>query len=119
MPDPGHRATPTLYGRLVVCGTDAVVLFPPGKTDLVIGRRDLAENILPDIDLTDYGALDRGVSRRHARFFVRGAQLFVEDLGSTNATFVNQVRLPAGQPHPLNDGDTLWLGFMESRFYTR
>ncbi|MEI6569138.1 MAG: RsmE family RNA methyltransferase [Verrucomicrobiota bacterium] len=33
------------------------------------------------------------VSQQHAKFFVRGGSAFVEDLGSTNGTWVNTVRI--------------------------
>jgi pSer/pThr/pTyr-binding forkhead associated (FHA) protein len=48
---------------------------------------------------------DATVSPEHARFSLRGEALFVEDLGSTNGTFV---RLRA--PRPLSAGDEIRLG---------
>ncbi|HEY8428860.1 MAG TPA: GGDEF domain-containing protein [Sandaracinaceae bacterium] len=49
-----------------------------------------------------------GVSRLHARFFREGDVTFVEDLGSTNGTLVNGVRLTA--PLALRDGDKIQIG---------
>jgi hypothetical protein len=49
-----------------------------------------------------------GVSRRHARIFVRGAEAMVEDLGSKNGTYVRGDRIE--QPASLADGDELRLG---------
>lgn len=51
----------------------------------------------------------RGVSRRHARILVAqdGAAL-LEDLASTNGTFVGEQRLTG--PHRLTDGDVVGLG---------
>jgi pSer/pThr/pTyr-binding forkhead associated (FHA) protein len=51
---------------------------------------------------------DPKLSRRHARVFVRGSQLVVEDLGSTNGTWVNDQRLAAA--HQLELGDQLRVG---------
>ncbi|WP_167389067.1 FHA domain-containing protein [Caballeronia ptereochthonis] len=49
------------------------------------------------------------VSRRHAHVFVKGGAPFVEDLGSTNGTFVNGERLGASAVG-LKDGDTVAFG---------
>jgi pSer/pThr/pTyr-binding forkhead associated (FHA) protein len=52
---------------------------------------------------------DRMVSQLHARIFRGpGGQLFVEDLGSTNGTLVNQQ--PITEPAPLRQGDRLQVG---------
>jgi len=48
------------------------------------------------------------VSRQHARLTRRGTAVVLEDLGSTNGTFVNGVRLSA--PHTLSNGDVIGLG---------
>jgi ABC transport system ATP-binding/permease protein len=48
------------------------------------------------------------ISRRHARFFADDGHYLVEDLGSTNKTFVNGARLD--QPTRLSDGDVIQLG---------
>lgn len=47
-------------------------------------------------------------STLHARLFRRGSQLWVEDLGSTNGTYVNSDRV--GQPTKLARGDLLQVG---------
>jgi hypothetical protein len=48
------------------------------------------------------------VSRLHARVFVREGVLVIEDLGSTNGTYVNGVRLIG--PQTLTPGDVIGLG---------
>lgn len=48
------------------------------------------------------------VSRRHARFTVSHGTAVVEDLGSTNGTFVNGV--PVTMATPLKEGDEIALG---------
>ncbi len=48
------------------------------------------------------------VSRQHARLVRRGGLMVLEDLGSTNGTFVNGMRLTA--PHTLSNGDVIGLG---------
>jgi pSer/pThr/pTyr-binding forkhead associated (FHA) protein len=49
------------------------------------------------------------LSRRHAHLFLKSGEPYVEDLGSTNGTFVNGTRLEA-QAVPLHEGDTLAFG---------
>ena len=49
-----------------------------------------------------------GVSRRHARIVVRGAEAAVEDLGSKNGTFLEDKRVDG--PTPLADRDRVRLG---------
>ncbi|SOZ54685.1 putative Forkhead-associated protein [Cupriavidus taiwanensis] len=49
------------------------------------------------------------LSRRHAHLYLKGGIPFVEDLGSTNGTFVNGKRL-ADHGVPLDDGDLIAFG---------
>ena len=102
---------------MVVQGTNATLPFPPGRTDVIVGREDPVSGVFPEVDLTDHGGDEGGVSRRHARIFVQGTQVFVEDLNSTNYTYVNQQKLTPGQPHPLNSGDDVRFGRVKLTFY--
>jgi pSer/pThr/pTyr-binding forkhead associated (FHA) protein len=49
------------------------------------------------------------LSRRHAHLFVRSGALHIEDLGSTNGTFLNGVRL-GEHAEALHEGDVLAFG---------
>lgn len=49
------------------------------------------------------------ISRRHAHIYLKGEQLYVEDLGSTNGTFVGGKRLDESAL-PLADGDVVAFG---------
>ncbi len=49
-----------------------------------------------------------GVSRKHARLILKNDQYLIEDLGSSNGTFVNGERITA--PRILNPGDKISLG---------
>ena len=76
----------------------------PGKTypieqeELLLGR-DLANDI---------AISDPEVSRRHARFSMQNENVLVEDLGSTNGTFLNGERISS--PQQLRAGDVITLG---------
>lgn len=67
------------------------------KPEVTLGR-DLANDIpVPDQE----------ISRRHARFVTRADGVYIEDLGSTNGTFLNGVRISS--PQLLNNGDLVTL----------
>ncbi len=54
---------------------------------------------------------DLGISRRHATIAVdTEGRPWLTDLGSTNGTFLNEIRLPVLGSHLLNDGDRVRLG---------
>ena len=68
--------------------------------EFLIGRSADAEGRLGD---------DPEISRQHAKITRRaGDQLAIEDLGSTNGTYVNGTRITA--PQPLKAGDTIQVG---------
>ena len=78
-----------------------------------LGRIDPRQDIFPEVDLTDILAPEQGVSRLHACIFRRGDSVEIEDLGSTNGTLLNGVRLAPYIPQPLKDGDELQLGKLQ------
>jgi hypothetical protein len=97
-------------------GRSAGKEFPVHEDEAYIGRWDADSGIFPDVDL-DADDPEAKVSRRHARITRRGAQYFIEDLGSTNGTFINRGRrLLPGDRQPLNDGDELIIGKTFLRF---
>lgn len=64
------------------------------------------------------GTLYKRLSRRHARLFVKKATLYVEDLNSTNGTWINGKKLKTGASKRLRDGDTLVFGACDHFTYT-
>lgn len=92
--------------------------FMLSDLDSQIGRWDADGGVFPDVDL-DSDDPEAKVSRRHARITLREGQYFVEDLGSTNGTFVNRgKRLMPGVRHELKDGDEIIVGKTFLRFRT-
>ncbi len=81
-----------------------------------IGRWDADNGVFPDVDLDAHDA-EAKVSRKHARILNKNGQYMLEDLGSTNGTFINRGRrLIPGSPHVLNDGDEIIVGKTFLRF---
>jgi FHA domain len=84
--------------------------FPILGIETNIGRWDADSGIFPDVDL-DEDDTEAKVSRRHARIVNHNSQFFIEDLGSTNGTFVNRGRrLLPGKRHMLQSGDEVIVG---------
>jgi hypothetical protein len=93
--------------RLVVeraPGHDPGMIYDLGG-DVVLGRGDTAEIRLDD---------DPFASSRHARVYEQGRILVVEDLGSTNGTYLNEELLDG--PRPLHPGDRVRIGDSEFTF---
>ena len=98
-------------------GRSAGKKFMLSAEESQIGRWDADGGVFPDIDL-DPDDPEAKVSRRHARITLRNGEYFVEDLGSTNGTFVNRgKRLLPGQPQPLRESDEIIVGKTFLRFH--
>jgi pSer/pThr/pTyr-binding forkhead associated (FHA) protein len=102
--------------RLLVQQSGREVEFTLDR-EVSIGRLDPATATFPDIDLTTDGALERGVSRRHAKITRKGAEVFLEDLGSVNGTLLNGKRLTPYLPHVLNNRDEIRAGRLSMRIH--
>lgn len=88
-------------------------IMPLRHRSVLLGRVSSSKNTNPEIDLSS----DPGVSRRHAQLTSDGTRWFVEDLGSSNGTFVGPAAgpLPAkgisvGPKTELDDDDRLYVG---------
>lgn len=82
------------------------VLDGPASGEIFILENDVAYvGRDPSCDLV---VGDAGVSTRHFRIARLGPRCYVEDLRSTNGTFVNRQRIDA--PAMLEDGDRIYLG---------
>jgi hypothetical protein len=78
---------------------------------LVIGRADFSNVVKVDIDLSNFGAHQRGISRVHAILhLLPGNRLYIRDMGSANGTFLTGERLEPYQPKMVRNGDSLVLG---------
>lgn len=107
-PQPGPASAVPRTGRLVVLKSPALQQGADHVLDsaqLTVGRG--AQN---DLEL----AADDFASSRHARFEPRRDGVWIEDIGSTNGTFVNGVRL--SRPRKLAAGDLVRVGETDLRF---
>jgi pSer/pThr/pTyr-binding forkhead associated (FHA) protein len=90
------RATP--QQMVVTAGPLAGKTFPLTDAQITIGRADDATLVLTD----DYA------STRHARIFPQDGQWIVEDLGSTNGTYLDRQKVT--QPTPVPVGVPIRIG---------
>ena len=91
--------------------------FSLSSDESYIGRWDADNGVFPDVDLDRHDS-EAKVSRRHARIRHEAGKYAIEDLGSTNGTFVNRGRrLIPGAPQPLEGGDEIIVGKTFMRFY--
>ena len=84
-------------------------------TELVIGREDPKTGEAPEVDLTPYDAIEKGVSRRHAAIVRKDGSLYLVDKNSANGTFLNGQKLVPEQSRVLRDGDDIRLGHLTVR----
>jgi len=106
------------HAKLVIeRGRSAGKQFVLSNDDSQIGRWDADGGVFPDVDLDDDDP-EAKVSRRHARIMREAEGYFIEDLGSTNGTFVNRGRrLVPGHRESLHDGDEIIVGKTFLRFH--
>lgn len=78
--------------------------------EIILGRISPRQSILPDIDLTPYGAYEAGVSRIHAKLCISQNEISLVDLGSANGTRVNGKTVPSRTAYRLNHDDEVSLG---------
>ncbi len=90
-------------------------LVLPQKQRLVLGRLNAGH--IPDVDLSPFGAFEKGVSTRHAALERGSDQLMIIDLRSTNGTYLNRVPVEASIPTQVLDGAEVQLGDLILRLY--
>jgi hypothetical protein len=87
-----------MFTLVIVKGPDAGRHYPLDKESVVLGR-------LPNLEIV---LASMAVSRRHAQIWQRDGSFFIEDLGTSNGTYLNGGHL--SQPSPLAEGDTIQIG---------
>lgn len=110
--------TKTVHAKLIIERGQAIgTEFALSSDESYIGRWDADNGIFPDVDLDAHDE-EAKVSRKHARILHKNGQYMLEDLGSTNGTFINRGRrLIPGNPHPLKNNDEIIVGKTFLRFH--
>lgn len=124
-----HQADEDNYEGTTTLGEKReVILLIRGMAERVVmqegiiyqlGRFELGMSAPNEIDLTPYGAMDRGVSRIHAQLHLENNHLYITDLASTNGTYITGNRIEADTPTALRKGDELLLGRLQIQILFR
>lgn len=92
------------------------ILHLSGRSEYSLGRIAKGQPILPDFDLTEFDAYDKGVSRLHAAIKVGTQRIAIMDLRSANGTRVNGQKIVPNVEYPLKHGDVIALGKLKIQF---
>jgi pSer/pThr/pTyr-binding forkhead associated (FHA) protein len=87
--------------------TNTLIELPTQLPVLHIGKPN--NLVPPDIDVSGFPDSDI-VSRVHGDIRIEGDAFYLEDTGSSNGTYVNNLPLPVGNRHKLRSGDRISLG---------
>lgn len=109
VPAPGSSQTQlqTQAAQLLHVQTNTIVEIPSTLAVIHIGKPN--DRIPPDVDVSGYPHSEI-VSRIHADIRVEGDIYYIEDVGSSNGTYINNAPLPSGNRHRLRPGDRIALG---------
>ncbi len=113
----GESSVPLPLCSVVLRGSDNnLITISLSRETNLFGRSDINRGIVPDVDLTLYDREGK-VSRRHAVIYAEQNQYLLEDLKSTNGTFLNGDRLNPAEKRPLKSGDDLCMGEIVMKFF--
>jgi hypothetical protein len=109
--DPDWFKAQEASGKCATSGAPTVIALPGTKA--LIGRASRSRNIAPQIDCSSDGS----VSHTHAELTLDHGRWYVEDVGSTNGTFVGMpgdplptTPLNPHERHELADGERIFVG---------
>lgn len=86
------------------------MVFHLGGKLTQIGRNDPKSGNFVEIDLSSLATDPKAISRRHAQIKQEGDRFYLTDIGSTNGTKLNGVRIPTNEWKPVWDGDIIEFG---------
>ena len=100
---------PDTFLQLYYSGREGELTFRIEQNEYVIGANpEVCMGVIPE-------TISRAVSRRHCSIVERNRKYFVQDLGSTNHTFVNAQVIPKNELMELSNHDILSVADVEFR----
>jgi hypothetical protein len=102
-PQPAAQAAVSGKHLMSLDGMCAVQPAPSGQKS-ILGRSSSDKNV------REYLESRKGVSRNHANIWHDGKNLFIEDLGSTNGTYIDNTRIEPKRAYVLKSGCQVTLG---------
>lgn len=94
-------------------------VYTMSKDKLFIGWYDRRSNVRPEIDLTQFEPDKHGVSRQHALLSRSSKGIMLEDLGSTNGTFINDREIKSLAPMKLENESIVRFGNLLVQVFLR
>ena len=94
-------------GRLLHVQTQTLIELPQNLSVIHLGKPN--DLVPPDVDVSGFPNSEI-VSRTHADIRVEPDAYYIEDVGSSNGTYINNIPLPKGNRHRLRPGDRISLG---------
>lgn len=95
------QSSPEVTQKVVLRSIDASFTFPLDKPVTVIGR---------EAEMQQYLETKVYVSRKHAKFTLTNDEIYIENMSSTNHTYVNNTLIPSDAPTLLKNGDEIGFG---------
>jgi pSer/pThr/pTyr-binding forkhead associated (FHA) protein len=97
----------TQSARLLHIQTNVSLELPSNLPVIHLGKPN--DLVPPDIDVSGFPNSEV-VSRTHADIRTEGDAYYIEDVGSSNGTYINNIPLTKGNRHRLRPGDRISLG---------
>ena len=107
VPSASRTQLQQVTARLLHIQTDREIELPQNLSVIHMGKPN--DRIPPDVDVSGFPNSEI-VSRIHADIRVEGDAHYIEDVGSSNGTYINNLPLLPGNRHRLRPGDRISLG---------
>jgi hypothetical protein len=102
-----HTQIQAKSAKLLHAQSNTLISLPDAQTSIHIGKPN--DRVPPDINVSVFSSAEV-VSRVHAAIHMEGENFFVEDVGSANGTYLNNMPLTPSTRYRLRVGDRITLG---------